>query len=777
MDSQTFAELAPKLALLRQRRIYFLTAAPDFLVLGIDAGDPQTRALSAAWLRSVLDFLQAESEPQQPGSLEDRILRLDTLVNLLPAETPRPEEIRAALPGASLSLFGTDGSRGEVCRDSLDGLGALRLKLREGRMSPAFFQALTAAILRSIRAAGFAVDHALVGWDSRDLFVKEGGAGIFRDSVMAGITETGAAALVLGVTPIAASSYALAALQGRYENLSLSFNKTASHNPPSHDGLKTLIYENDRVRKLRPAEELSASAWLMAAALGEIPQTENGAAIDCTEALPALWLSALRAIAAPKRIAPAAIIYDGSNGAAAASAGREGFAARLREICAPDTILRFTSCQPDGRNINDHCGAGAMEGLAPLDEDDMQARFAGFESLACCWRLGRERREQSQRDGRLVTVLATDGDSDRSVLALYDPFKDRIRFLDGDAAILLQVDDALAREQLKPGDRIAFTIESATAFARTLQQRCEARFPVHLRHSGEADRNDAINLVMTPVGDKWVLEEQPLIGGEATGHIIRPVVVSSPDGARRVVHAGNGPLGLLASLLALEAACEGLSGEDLAATLDPIFEPFEASRSLVCYAFFVDRSLLYRDGPVWRELEALVDTVFARSAASGLSRELVRFDSDPDTMLILLREGSELLASIHIRSSGTEPKIGLKASACGRPELEQLFESLDREVFIFLATRLADTRSQAWQRQRLVLARLEDQAQTWAELSLELRGEGAQSDALFETQLRALAKAMEKQGLYKCDAQGACHLSSRGRELLARLRSSSARGH
>jgi phosphoglucosamine mutase len=178
---------------------------------------------------------------------------------------------------------------------------------------------------------------------------------------------------------------------------------------------------------------------------------------------------------------------------------------------APEVFKRcglhaeFTHSSPDGRNINEKCGA-----LHPdVVGREVVARQA---SLGICF----------------------DGDADR---ALFTDAHGRV--VNGDAVMLL-----LARELKRRGELAADTVVATTMSNMGLE--------IALRQSG-------IKMLRAPVGDKYVLEEMQkagaVLGGEQSGHIILSREATTGDG-------------VLTALRVLEvAARSGQSLADLVADL------------------------------------------------------------------------------------------------------------------------------------------------------------------------------------------------------------------
>jgi len=133
------------------------------------------------------------------------------------------------------------------------------------------------------------------------------------------------------------------------------------------------------------------------------------------------------------------------------------------------TVIRI-GCEPDGKNINDGCGAVASE------------------------RMLRTITEKGADLG-----IALDGDADRVVFG-----DGQGRLVDGDAIMAVCARELHARGQLKGGALVA-TVMSNMGLERSLAE-------------------VGIGLVRAPVGDRYVVEEMRQggynLGGEQSGHVI-----------------------------------------------------------------------------------------------------------------------------------------------------------------------------------------------------------------------------------------------------------------
>jgi len=338
-------------------------------------------------------------------------------------------------------LFGTDGIRGVAGEYPLD--------------------------KKTVYAVGRALgDHlpagprrVVIGQDTRE------SSGWMADTLAAGLRAAGVETASAGVVPTPAIAY-LAHTHGFSAGVVIS----ASHNPWRDNGIK--VFGPDGC-KLADEVELEIENEIFALLNENAAASANGAAKPSLPGDPALradylnWLA--RTIAGAERLR---LVVDCANGAAS--------------TVAPEIFKRsgaqveFTHRTPDGRNINENCGALHPEIVA---------------------------REVVSRNADLG--ICFDGDADRALFADCNG-----RVVNGDAVMLL-----LARELKQLGELANETVIATTMSNMGLE--------IALRESG-------IKMLRAPVGDKYVLEEMQktgaVLGGEQSGHIILSREATTGDG-------------------------------------------------------------------------------------------------------------------------------------------------------------------------------------------------------------------------------------------------------
>lgn len=362
-------------------------------------------------------------------------------------------------------LFGTDGIRGVAGRYPLD--------------------------KKTVYAVGLALGHHLPAGPRRLVIgqdTRESGAWI-ADTLAAGLRETGAQVESAGVITTPGIAY-LTHTHGFSAGVVIS----ASHNPWRDNGIK--IFGSDGY-KLLDAIELEIETEIFARiekAAGQI-QSAGEASLPGSVKLRTdyvEWLAGLISNAGKLRV-----VVDCANGAACAEAPE------VFRLCGIQT--EFIHNEPNGRNINDNCGALHPEVVAR----EVVARRA---DLGICF----------------------DGDADRALFA-----DAHGNVINGDAVMLL-----LARDLKQHGRLPSDTVVATTMSNMGLE--------VALRTAG-------IKMLRAPVGDKYVLEEMrksgAALGGEQSGHIILSQVATTGDG-------------LLTALMVLETvARSGKSLAELVADL------------------------------------------------------------------------------------------------------------------------------------------------------------------------------------------------------------------
>ena len=325
---------------------------------------------------------------------------------------------------------------------------------------------------KTIYATGLALGHSLrakaepkvlLGRDTR-----ESSPGIAA-TIAAALRETGVRVESAGVVPTPAVAF-LARTHGFNAGVVIS----ASHNPWRDNGIK--LFGPDGF-KLPDATELAMEDEIVRHTENAIvPDVKALPGIEDNNALKADYIRFLIGCVPDLRLESLRIVADCANGAAAAVAP-ELFAKLGARI--PDG-LAVLNVAPDGRNINDGCGALHPEWVAA------------------------EVKERGASIG-----LTFDGDADRCMLSGAHG-----NVINGDAILLLAGRDLKTRGLLS-GDLVVATTMSNMGLEAALKR-------------------SGIRMLRAPVGDRYVLEQMQqnnaALGGEQSGHILFPHLATTGDG-------------------------------------------------------------------------------------------------------------------------------------------------------------------------------------------------------------------------------------------------------
>jgi phosphoglucosamine mutase len=335
-------------------------------------------------------------------------------------------------------LFGTDGIRGVAGEFPLTKQSTYLI----GR-------ALGHDLLRSQPRA-----QALIGQDTRE------SSRWIADRVAEGLAAVGVDVHSAGVITTPGVAYL-----ARSRRMAAGIVISASHNPWTDNGIK--VFSGDGF-KLTDERELAIEKEIFA--LLQNPASADDTALKVPRpSLPGeseLRQSYIKELAASVKsdLSKLRVLVDCANGAAAAEAPE-----LFRTLGIQATFIHVS---PDGKNINEQCGALHPETLG---------------------------KQVAEARGQFDLGVTFDGDADR---ALFCDAQGRV--VNGDAVLL-----ATARDMHAGGTLKADTVVSTTMSNMGLE--------IALKNSG-------IRMLRANVGDKYVLEEMlktgATLGGEQSGHII-----------------------------------------------------------------------------------------------------------------------------------------------------------------------------------------------------------------------------------------------------------------
>jgi phosphoglucosamine mutase len=338
----------------------------------------------------------------------------------------------------SRQLFGTDGIRGVAGEFPLTAESTYLI----GR-------ALGHDLVRATPTA-----QAVMGQDTRE------SSGWIADRMAAGLASVGVDVHSAGVITTPGVAYL-----ARSRRFAAGVVISASHNPWTDNGIK--VFSGDGF-KLTDARELAIEKEIFALLgnPGAVDDTALKVAAPSLPGEPELRKAYIQALAGSvsSDLSRLRVLVDCANGAATAEAPE-----LFRSLRIQATFIHVT---PDGRNINEGCGALHPETLGQM---------------------------VAESGGKFDLGVTFDGDADR---ALFCDGEGRV--VNGDGVLLLTARDLQARGKLTRSTVVATTMSNMGV-------------EIALRSAG-------IHMLRANVGDKYVLEEMlktgATLGGEQSGHII-----------------------------------------------------------------------------------------------------------------------------------------------------------------------------------------------------------------------------------------------------------------
>jgi phosphoglucosamine mutase len=336
---------------------------------------------------------------------------------------------------AGRKLFGTDGVRGRANVEPMTAEMAL---------------ALGQAVSHVFRRRGGERHRIIIGKDTRL------SGYLFENALVAGMCSMGVDVLQVGPIPTPGMAFLTADMR-----CDAGVMISASHNPYQDNGIKFFSHDGCKLPDEIEAriEELVASGAL---AQMRAPAEQVGRAQRIEDASGRYVVFLKKTFPREQNLEGLRIVLDCANGAA--------YRVGPTVLSELDAEVFPIAVSPNGRNINDDCGATAPENV-----------------------------QRKVRELRADVGIALDGDADRCLLV-----DEKGNLVDGDALLALAARDMLERGVLKGGAVVA-TAMSNLGLERALERL-------------------GLALVRTAVGDRYVFEAMRAggynLGGEQSGHVV-----------------------------------------------------------------------------------------------------------------------------------------------------------------------------------------------------------------------------------------------------------------
>ncbi len=579
-------------------------------------------------------------------------------------------------------LQGTDGVRGKVAPSSGLSGSPLEVFSNNNLITEEFFELYCWAHVSDLIERGKAKKGGrfLIGWDSRDT------ENFYTGAAVRGISKAGGVPVVLETIPTPGVALSLVSMEAAG-----AFMITASHNPKDQNGIKIFLAPD--AMKMLPEDDEALTRKIIETDYEEVKNNPplfepRNAKSEAAELFKKFHLDARNNWAADKNIfAKTVLAVDPAHGAMA------GIAAEVFAELGFEEVIEVAGEQ--NGNVNENSGVAELEGVKGISWHDMrqQTALAKHKLVAKLFAYGQSVKEEIVKGELFLTGVTFDADGDRFFILLYDAAADYVHVLSGDECAALQAGYLMKTDPEKyRGSMFVHTVESDINVAGYI-------------------RSLGMNPVVEAVGDKWILKkamensEDFGIGVEESGHSITRGVVRTQTG-KRAFYSGNGLKGALNTLVAIHARKQE-SGQ--AFTLKSVFEPFPSGYKSTLYSYYVRKELFSRDSGIWNGVLKKVNDTFASNAGSGLVLVQSEIENEPDMLYlsILDKDGKVAVsvASIFIRNSGTEDKIGVNAR--GPHELQNLLDGITAEAVVYLTREMKDENSDMAIMEKAVLKAVE----------------------------------------------------------------------
>ncbi len=646
-------------------------------------------------------------------------------------------------------LQGTDGIRREtrLANDKLfKGLTPQEVFLQHEFITEEFFELYAHAhALNLLRARpALSSPKIVVGWDPRDV------SGKFTNAVIRGIQKTGAQILVCGVLPTPVVPLVLL-----HQNAIGGFMVTASHNPRDQNGIK--IFTSFLGLKLLPENDVELTREVLALDYSSIKKLPlKGKRISFhKQALKIFsdfsldpknsWIESPEDENPLKNIV---LVVDPANGALSEIAAKTLHQAGVGKVIE-------VNAKTNG-DVNLFSGVVDLEGHSMITRSMIHKNTGAFrrhKAVIKLFDVGKKYASEIRSGAKRVTGAIFDADGDRFYQLEYDPFQDALLVLSGDETASIQAHFLIQRQPeryrnalyintvesdlnasesarqlgLSPkltavGDkwillRIAMMI--AEARIQWLKKQGRKVLPVKLANEWKllqkggvlnVDRFEKFESALSrlekstkgTVTSQFDLDLLPFaVGSEETGHNITQGILQCSNGQEVPVFSGNGLKSALNTLVASAIFCSGKSVKN---RFKRLHHPFRPGFKTTHYAYYVHRSLFFKDSAVWKKIRRLL---MSEAKTRGYKSSMLKFSEDPDMLYISLRKNSSS-AGIFVRNSGTENKISvnLRGDRKDRQPLNEIGEKAIR----LLMEELKDDSNRYAQMERGLLLQIQGKA-------------------------------------------------------------------
>jgi phosphomannomutase len=601
-------------------------------------------------------------------------------------------------------LQGTDGVRGKINYERTD--NPIGLFLKNEVITPQFIeQYIYGSSLALINSGIVQKDGgAILSFDGRDE------SGLLTISAIKGIIRAGLRPVLIsdftGGVPTLGKCLPTPAvpLYMAYIGSTVGFMLTASHNPYNQNGVKIFLTPLG-VKPLLRDDAILSSAVLSVDKKDLESEIDIVFEEDYENASDVFvkfhldrnnsWLD--------KGLSGLRLIIDPANGALTHIASKilssiDGL--KVREVIGKEPY-----------RINDDCGVVELEGNDFISFEDIHKRGGKYSDNRPLQALLEEAEKDKEifRAGKEILLLVSfDGDGDRVMILLFDPFNEGFIVLSGDETAVMQAEYLKNNNIFPEGGLFVNTIESdinvlarakgleyETKFVgvgdRWLLREVSSKVLEHLGVSNIGLYDDGGSIIETmgglKRGDIISKGDMPFfgysIGSEESGHTVSQGILEVEEGVIPVF-AGDGVKTCLNTLAYIHRTfIEKPTEEFYKIMREPFVRGYKENRT----CFFSNRYLFYRNSDVFNRIRKLamkfIDSISGQPGNISIVEKVMPEAKD---MLYLKFVIDEKECYLYIRNSGTEDKTAVYVRGDKEVEakLTRVLDTIFKELITLL---------------------------------------------------------------------------------------------
>ena len=542
-------------------------------------------------------------------------------------------------------IQGTDGIRGKITLNNE--AHPIYHFLFKGEVSPEFFKIYAYSYCAFLAHKNLAANRLIVICsDNRDP------GGEFLKHACEGCQLAGFDVYDVGILPTGA-----APISAKNNNADAAIMLTASHNSAEYHGIK--LFSGITGLKLSIEEEIELTSYIYYIANQPLPDMLISSLARIHDQALAHYLSTFNSLISRLNISSHMfhIVLDCAKGASSSMASK--------------VFKQLGKCKIDVVNndlagpINTNGGAAFFEGIDQITRKEYKEdkRFEEIEILKTIF--GKIAKSEKIRQGKILLMgFAFDGDADRCLPMVYNPFADAVTVFNGDKTVALII-SAMTKTSEK-NIKLFHTIE------------CDTNIRNLIPKSSPAPEMHAVGDRFLSIGMKAHNDKTPdqdvLIGYESSGHVVFPV--KSPS--TKTIMVGDGIRTALEFIAAINSCFLHF---DVSKNIKSLTSPYDEGVMETSYIYYTDKNLLDSDDSFKMLFRNKYFDISTKLKKKGFSIGGHYFKDEPNLIFYEITLG-KYNGYVFIRQSGTEEKTSVNIR--GSKELEDCLVKVKNDILVFL---------------------------------------------------------------------------------------------